>query len=120
MLSPHEWSFCGRSSQPKPPRSHYDHVTCSLVLNMDHFCPWMANCVGYLNYRYFLNFLLYVQLAMFYAVVLTYGLFVKASQRQRRRGKLRGTMGEGLAGARGFPKAEGVMMTRDEKGQVSC
>jgi hypothetical protein len=51
LLSPTEWGYCRYSSQPKPPRSHYDHVTKALVLNMDHYCPWMFNCVGYFNYR---------------------------------------------------------------------
>ena len=35
LLSPTEWSWCRYSLQPKPPRSHYDHVTKSLVLNME-------------------------------------------------------------------------------------
>ena len=43
LLGPLEWGYCGFSQQPKPPRSHYDHVTKSLVLNMDHYCPWMFN-----------------------------------------------------------------------------
>ena len=38
-LGPNEWSYCERSGLPKPPRSHYDHVTKGLVLNMDHYCP---------------------------------------------------------------------------------
>ena len=37
LLSPIEWSWCRYSKQPKPPRSHYDHVTKSLVLNMVSF-----------------------------------------------------------------------------------
>lgn len=40
LLGASEWGFCRYSNQPKPPRSHYDHVTKTLVLNMDHFCPW--------------------------------------------------------------------------------
>ena len=43
IMGPHEWGFCNYTGQPKPPRSHYDHVTKMLVLNMDHFCPWMFN-----------------------------------------------------------------------------
>lgn len=35
MLGPYEWSYCSNSSQPKPPRSHYDHVTRKLILNLD-------------------------------------------------------------------------------------
>ena len=30
---------------------------------MDHFCPWIANTVGYYNKKYFVLFLLYVSLA---------------------------------------------------------
>ena len=50
-LGPQEWSYCTKSRKPKPPRSHFDHASRDLVLNMDHFCPWMANCIGYFNYR---------------------------------------------------------------------
>ena len=42
------------------PRSHYDHVSKKLVLNMDHYCPWMFNCVGYGNYRHFVLFMMCV------------------------------------------------------------
>ena len=35
LMGPYEWGFCGNSMQPKPPRSHYDHVTRKLVLNLD-------------------------------------------------------------------------------------
>ena len=43
ILLPDEWGYCHRTNQPKPPRSHYDHVTKSLVLCLDHYCPWMFN-----------------------------------------------------------------------------
>lgn len=43
LLGPYEWGYCGHSHQPKPPRSHYDHVSKQLVLNLDHYCPWMFN-----------------------------------------------------------------------------
>lgn len=43
LMGPYEWGFCGNSDQPKPPRSHYDHVSKCLTLNLDHYCPWMFN-----------------------------------------------------------------------------
>ena len=35
LMGAREWGWCLKSNQPKPPRSHYDHVTKSLVLNME-------------------------------------------------------------------------------------
>jgi palmitoyltransferase len=40
---PFEWGYCTSSKQPKPPRSHFDPVSKALVLNLDHYCPWMFN-----------------------------------------------------------------------------
>ena len=75
-IGPYDWAYCDRTGLPKPPRSHFDHVTKSLVLNMDHFCPWMFNVVGYFNYRYFVNFLMYVAVGMMYGAVLSYKFFM--------------------------------------------
>ena len=75
LLGPHDWGYCEKSNQPKPPRSHFDFCTRSLVLNMDHYCPWMFNVVGYFNYRYFMNFLIYVSIGMVYGSIMTFQLF---------------------------------------------
>lgn len=37
---------------------------------MDHHCPWINNCVGEWNQKYFLQFLIYVGLLSAYAVSL--------------------------------------------------
>ena len=29
------------------------------IMNMDHHCPWMFNCIGQFNQKYFLQFLVY-------------------------------------------------------------
>ncbi|GFH46834.1 hypothetical protein CTEN210_03308 [Chaetoceros tenuissimus] len=75
-MGANDWSWCNRSQLPKPPRSHFDHVTKSLVLNMDHYCPWMFNVVGYFNYRYFITFLIYVSIGMSYGAILCYQPFM--------------------------------------------
>jgi palmitoyltransferase len=75
IMGPHEWGFCDASNEPKPPRAHYDQVTRQLVLNMDHYCPWMFNTVGYFNYRYFCNFLVFTLMGMAYGAFITWNPF---------------------------------------------
>jgi palmitoyltransferase len=96
LLSPTEWSWCRYSKQPKPPRSHYDHVTKSLVLNMDHYCPWMFNVVGYFNYRYFFNFLWFVTIALFYGMGICYPAFRNLNSRQYKE-QIRAAAGEAMS-----------------------
>jgi hypothetical protein len=60
---------CRRSGQFKPPRSHYDSVTSRLVLNMDHFCPWVANTVGFYNKKFFILFVSYACITCAYSAL---------------------------------------------------
>ena len=76
LLGPEEWGWCNHSGLPKPPRSHYDSVTKSLVLNMDHYCPWTFNSVGYFNYRYFVTFVAHVFFGMIYSLWIAYRPFM--------------------------------------------
>ena len=47
--------ICAKSGLYKPPRSHYCSVTGRLTLNMDHFCPWVVNTVGFYNRKFWLG-----------------------------------------------------------------
>ena len=45
--------YCGRCVRFKVERSHHCRQCNKCVLKMDHHCPWLANCIGFNNYKYF-------------------------------------------------------------------
>ena len=55
---------CSRCSKLKPDRSHHCRLCDTCVLKMDHHCPWIANCVGYFNYKYFFLMVTYGMLGL--------------------------------------------------------
>jgi DHHC palmitoyltransferase len=68
--APKNLHACGhRCDKPKPPFAHHCSVCGFCVVDMDHHCPFLANCVGRGNLRPFLLFLLWVVVAMGYAIV---------------------------------------------------
>lgn len=51
--------WCSKCDKPKPERCHHCSICQRCVLKMDHHCPWVGNCVGFGNYKFFLLFVLY-------------------------------------------------------------
>mmetsp|Transcript_39556 Transcript_39556/g.72035 ORF Transcript_39556/g.72035 Transcript_39556/m.72035 type:complete len:353 (+) Transcript_39556:160-1218(+) len=47
----------------KPDRCHHCRLCRICILKMDHHCPWIYNCVGFFNYKYFFLLLVYTGLA---------------------------------------------------------
>jgi palmitoyltransferase len=111
LTGPFEWGYCSNSHLPKPPRSHYDHVTKSLVLNLDHYCPWMFNSIGYFNYRYFVNFMMYIFLGMLYGVIITLEPFLWLQRPEY----LAFRNAERAAGHDLYPRPHDMMPRRSEK-----
>lgn len=62
--------MCKKCNFVKPGRTHHCSVCKSCVMKMDHHCPWLANCVGYKNYRYFVCFLIWVTITTSYVALI--------------------------------------------------
>lgn len=58
-----ERRHCKWCAKYKPDRAHHCRTCRTCILKMDHHCPWIANCVGFGNHKYFFLLLLYTTLA---------------------------------------------------------
>lgn len=70
------WKVCHKCEGPKPPRAHHCRICNRCVLKMDHHCPWMFNCVGHQNHRYFMLFVIYMWMGTTYVVNCTWARVV--------------------------------------------
>ncbi|KAM9669440.1 palmitoyltransferase ZDHHC15 isoform 2-T2 [Dama dama] len=69
--------FCDRCHLIKPDRCHHCSVCAMCVLKMDHHCPWVNNCIGFSNYKFFLQFLAYSVLYCLYIATTVFSYFIK-------------------------------------------
>eukprot|EP00916_Digyalum_oweni_P018246 GHVL01030631.1.p1 GENE.GHVL01030631.1~~GHVL01030631.1.p1 ORF type:complete len:333 (-),score=13.27 GHVL01030631.1:71-1069(-) len=61
-----ERRHCKWCCKYKPDRAHHCRVCRRCVLKMDHHCPWVHNCIGYYNYKYFFLLLFYTFITCHY------------------------------------------------------
>lgn len=54
--------YCNKEKVYKPDRAHFCSAMGRNVLRMDHYCPWLSNCVGYFNHKFFFLFLFYASI----------------------------------------------------------
>ena len=67
---------CRTCKGPKPMRAHHCSVCNKCVLKMDHHCPWIMNCVGHQNHRYFMLFLVYLTIGCLFVSLTSYSKFM--------------------------------------------
>jgi len=69
----------------KPLRAHHCSICDICVLRMDHHCPWINNCVGHYNQRYFLLMIFYVLFGTVFFVLSGLPFFFASSYQEYKR-----------------------------------
>jgi palmitoyltransferase ZDHHC3/7/25 len=76
-VDPAHYAFtCHKCSNFKPPRAHHCSTCGRCIIKMDHHCPWVNNCVGLANQKFFLLFVFYIMLSALYCATIIFARFI--------------------------------------------
>ena len=61
---------CRNCYVARPPNVHHCGICHACILDKDHHCPWVNNCIGLFNKKYFILFNFYAILSVIYSILI--------------------------------------------------
>jgi len=72
-----KYLFCAKCKIIKPERSHHCSICQKCYNKMDHHCPWVGNCVGFNNHKFFYMFLFWSAITLLYVLLTMLNEFIE-------------------------------------------